>query len=648
MTTERKYRVLCPFGGSGGGALGFLAARVRLLGTTARFECVGSIDFDPVACADFERFTGSRALCTDIEQLTRAELVAFAGVDAPDVVFMSPPCKGSSRLLPAEKAKTEKYQRMNRLALAWTRVMLEAWGNAPPKLLLLENVPGLPHRAGAMLRELRSMLRAAGYKFSQGFHCCGEIGGLAQRRKRFLLVARHAKRCPPILYEPPKRRVRAIGEVLGKLPIPTSPEAARWGELHTMPRLSWRNWKRLALIPAGGDWRDLEGVLAGRARREVFRRHPVADWSAPSDAITGPGGHAVEAVADPRTEEDEDGLRVRSANGGVYGVNGWGEASGTITGGSDNPSRGAFSVADVRVDAAQRGAYGVKGWDETAGTVTGEVCPSNGSASVADARVSDVAMRPSESRHWNKLDVRGWGEPALTVIGKEGPSNGGGSVSDPRVSDLGERKPGAFHNIDRVYGWDETTGTVTSSRAPSSGLPVVTDPRIDDPDFMPARAYDAGWGVLGMDDTARTIAGQVAVGQGAYSVAERRQPAPEVRRMTLDEALALRLDPNKAPPFIPMIVAEDGTWHRPLTLLELAALQSYPMEIEGEPIVFGGTRTQIAEHIGNSVPPDAAEPIGGQMLTVLVHADAESWALSGGGQVWVSPVSDRSDTLGTP
>ncbi len=647
--TERKYRVLCPFGGSGGGALGFLAAQVRLLGVTAAFECIGSIDYDRIACDDFERFTGSRALCVDVEQLTVEELLAFAGAVAPDVVFMSPPCKGSSRLLSAEKAKTEKYQRMNRLALVWTRLMVAAWSKAPPKLVLLENVPGLPSRAKAMLRELRSILRAAGYVFHEGFHDCGEIGGLAQHRKRFLLVARHAKTCPPILYQPPKRRVRAIGEVLGKLPIPTSPEAAQWGELHTMPNLSWRNWKRLALIPAGGDWRDLEGVLAGRARREVFRRHPVADWTKPSDAITGPGGHAVEAIADPR---DPEGLLVAPAHGGVYGVNGWDEAAGAVTGGSDNPSRGAFSVADPRgadvaVQGAQRGAYGVKGWEEPAGTVTGEVCPSNGPASVGDPRVADVAMPPSASRHWNKLDVRGWTDPALTVIGKEGPSNGGASVGDPRVDDLVSRKPGAFHNVDRVYGWDETSGTLSSSRAPSSGLPVVADPRATDPDFVPTQAFDAGYGVLGWTDTARTIAGQPAVGQGAYAVADRRRPAPEVRRFTLDEALSLPLNPDKPPPFVPMIIAEDGTWHRPLTLLELGVLQSYPSIMHGVPVRFGGTRTQVAEHIGNSVPPDAAEPIAGQMLTVLVHADAQSWSMSAGA-VWVSPVSDRSDTLGAP
>jgi site-specific DNA-cytosine methylase len=79
---------------------------------------------------------------------------------------------------------------MNRLALAWTKAMLEAWGDDPPALILLENVPGLPTRAKAMLKELRALLKAHGYVFHASTHDCGEIGGLAQHRDRYLLVAR--------------------------------------------------------------------------------------------------------------------------------------------------------------------------------------------------------------------------------------------------------------------------------------------------------------------------------------------------------------------------------------------------------------------------------------------------------------------------
>lgn len=548
--TEHVYTALFPFGGLGAGARGFLDAQVQLLGRVGRFRCLGGIDFDERACADFEYLTGAPAWCADVLAITPDELRARYGATAPDVVFMSPPCKGSSRLLSAAKAKTEKYQAMNRLAVEWTRRMLEAWPD-PPALVLLENVPGLPTRAGAMLRELRAMLKAAGYVFHASTHDCGEIGGLAQHRTRYLLVARHPRRCPPLLYQPPKRRVRGVGEVLSALPMPATRGASAWGELHTMPRLSWRNWLRLALIPAGGDWRDLEGVLAGRARREVFRRHAIAQWAQPIDAVTGPGGHSVEAVGDPRVE-----LHCRPFPG-AYGVCRFDEPSAAIAGASKIDNR-PVSIADPRVadgTAWNRGAYGVTGWAASSGTVTGGDHPSKGRFAVADPRVE-------------------------------------------------------------------------------ASLPIGT-------------AYDAGYGVLGWGDAARTIAGTAAAGTGAYAVADPRERAfvDEVRVLALDEAMALELDPAKPPPFLPVIVADDDTWHRPLTLLELAALQGLPAHVAGAPLRLSGTRTQIAEHIGNAVPVAAGQAIAERMLVALVEASAESFSLSGGGAVWVRE-EERANALG--
>jgi len=535
---------LFPFCGMGAGALGFLDTSVTLFGHEVRFRSLGGIDFDPVACGDFEYMTGSPAWCTSVEAITPEELRGRYGERAPDVVFMSPPCKGSSRLLSAAKAKSAKYEAMNRLALVWTEKMLAAWSDAPPPLVLLENVPGLPQRAGKMLRELRKLLRAAGYVFHASTHDCGEIGGLAQHRKRYLLVARRPSALPSLLYQPPHRRVRGVGEVLGALPMPATEAARAWGDLHTMPRLSWRNWLRLALIPAGGDWRDLEGVLEGRARREVFRRHAVQPWGAPIPAVTGPGGHSVEAVADPRVEG--------TYHAGVYGVTPWDGTSPTVTGGA-NPSKGRFAVADPR-----------------------------------------VAMPPSEARHTSKLHVLGWDAAARTVIGKEGPANGGASVADIRVT----------------------------------------------------RAYDAGYGVLQWDGPARTIAGTAAAGTGAYAVADGRDRSAldEVVVLTLDEAMALDLDPKKPPPFTPVIVAEDGTWHRPLTLLELAVLQGLPATVDGVPLQLSGTRTQRAEHVGNAVPVGAARAIAERMLVTLAEGALGEFTLaSSSTPVWVD--RERTEAL---
>src|SRR5690554_1025005 len=78
-TTERTYTALFPFGGIGGGALGFAQAHAELLGCRARFEVLGGIDFDAGACADFEYLTEKPSLEADIANMTPDELRAFAG-----------------------------------------------------------------------------------------------------------------------------------------------------------------------------------------------------------------------------------------------------------------------------------------------------------------------------------------------------------------------------------------------------------------------------------------------------------------------------------------------------------------------------------------------------------------------------------------
>lgn len=86
-----------------------------------------------------------------------------------------------------------------------------------------------------------------------------------------------------------------------------------------------------------------------------------------------------------------------------------------------------------------------------------------------------------------------------------------------------------------------------------------------------------------------------------------------------------------------MIIAADGTWHRPLTTLELAALQGFPVLVDGKPLVLAGTsHTRWREAIGNAVPPPAALAIGEQLLRALLIAKLGAFALDSN-PVWVSP-----------
>jgi site-specific DNA-cytosine methylase len=106
---------------------------------------------------------------------------------------------------------------------------------------------------------------------------------------------------------------------------------------------------------------------------------------------------------------------------------------------------------------------------------------------------------------------------------------------------------------------------------------------------------------------------------------ERRRPAAHAR---------------PADKLVAIIRALDGTWHRPFTTLELAALQSLldpedswvPWRLDGE------SDQAWRERIGNAVPSDAAEAIAEVMGETLLLAWAGETFLLSSRPVWVRPL----------
>ena len=370
MTTPT---VLHLFSGSGGGALGFMRAGFRGL---------GGLDFNPAACRDLERLTGESAHNVDIGAMKTPAALSALCPESPDVVFASPPCKGFSGCLPERSAKLDKYQRLNSLAFHGVWLALEAWTRRP-RLVLLENVPRIQSRGRAWLDRIVALLHSYGYAVDTSVHDCGVLGGLAQRRRRFLLVARHMPQVEAFLRVPTEQRVKSIGEVLGELPVPT-PGSVEGGPMHALPRLSALNWVRLALIPAGKDWRAIPDAvrLADRPGRPNGP-YGVESWQSPSHAVLG---HTTArdtwgSVADPRV-----GCRRRE---GGHGVRPWGGQSAAVIG---HPTIDNFpaQVADPRIQyQPHRGSFGVQDWSGAAKTVRGTHNVSNASAAASDPRVAE-------------------------------------------------------------------------------------------------------------------------------------------------------------------------------------------------------------------------------------------------------------------
>ncbi len=403
MTTKIKIHHAHFFCGLGGGAQGFNEGQARVGNLEAEFICIGGIDNDPAAIRDFDLATGCRGTVMDL--FTREQYTSFhghpppfgwreAGPDdvraafnhiRPDIFFTSSPCKGLSGLLNETKSQTPKYQALNELTLRGVWLACETYRDDPIPLFIFENVPRIASRGRHLLDQITAILRHFGYAVAETTHDCGELGGLAQSRKRFLLVARHLEKVPPFLYEPPKRPLRSVGEVLGRMALPGDPAA---GPMHRIPALQWKTWVRLAFVKAGGDWRSLNELRVEDGN--------LADY-----------------------------LIVPEYHHGYLGVTPWDQPSGTVTGRS-SVSNGKFSIADPRFTGHHEySQYGVLPWDDSCGAISGQSAPGGGKFSIADPRVN---WNPSA--HEAKLRLTGWDQSHSTVTGARGPYSGAVSVAE--------------------------------------------------------------------------------------------------------------------------------------------------------------------------------------------------------------------------
>lgn len=611
--------------GLGGGAAGFNRARPRVGNVEAEWVCLGGIDVDPAGLRDFERLAGVPGTLLDL--FTRDQYVRFHGKEPPagwreatpedvrraaqgkrpDAVFISSPCKGASGLLSEKMSLTPKYQALNELTLRCIWLMGEAWADDPVPLIVFENVPRLASRGRHLLDQINSLLGGFGYAVAETTHDCGELGGLAQSRKRFLLVARHVEKVPPFLYEPEKKSLRAVGDILGRMPLPGDIDAA--GPMHRVPSLQWKTWVRLALVRAGSDWRSLNDLAVedGYLRDLIIVPEyqagyvGVHGWNDSMGTIAGRSGptNGAFSVADPRAPANA--LQYQQ-----YGVRRWTDTSGAIIG-VKSPGQGTYSVADPRGQSF--GKYPVTDWDGPSGTVIAASTTGQGAFAVADPR-------PSVAWHKNVFRVVSMDQHAGTVTTGHGPSSGGQAVADPRYSNW---HPGASSRKLNVVPWEGTAGTVTGSQQVASGALSIADPRVLNRTKGDAYLTGGHYGVVGFDQSAGAVSASARHDNGRWSVADPRMPAANDRLTCIIQSL-------------------DGTWHRPFTTLELAALQSL-VDPEEQLILDGLSDSDWRERIGNAVPPAAAEAIAGVMGTTLLLAEQGETFMLSNTPIWVRPVA---------
>ena len=755
LRTYMTFRHGHMFCGLGGGAKGFNRGRANVGNVHARWECAGGIDVDPAAVRDFERLTGARGTVLDL--FDREQYVAFHGKQPPkgwkpagsadilaalgpllDALFLSPPCKGLSGLLSENKSRSAKYQALNRLTVRGVWLALEAYKDNPIPLILLENVPRIASRGRHLLDEITMLLHAYGYKVAETTHDCGELGGLAQSRKRFLMVARHTEKVPSLLYEPYKRPLKAVGDILSRMPPPGDPAA---GPMHRIPALQWKTWVRLAFVEAGSDWRSLKKLAVENGYLRDYGIVPdmgpwpkrwyddvlgVLPYSGTMGTITAKSSPTTGrfAVADPTPGATYSGKysvsrydertgtvlsNSNSAQGAYavadptpgdagfskYAVTPYDSPAGTVISGSTT-GQGAFAVADVVPECdLRRTALGVTVYGEPSYTVTGRGLPYNGKFGVADPNLASEHHKnvfriisynenagtvtsghsPSNGagavadpnchgmRHNNVFRIVRFADPSCAVTAGTGPSSGGQAVSDPNTG------YGCFahHNLFKVTAYDGQIGAVTGAAHITGAAPSVADPNTGWTRQACGHSREGAYGVAPWTAHAAPVTASGSYDNGPNSVAD---PMPGLSRDKGDNYLTagqygvrrydepggavsasachdngyfsvadrdLRL-PDLTSQLVCMIIARDGTWHRPFTTLELAALQSL-IDPEEYLELEGLSDSAWRERIGNAVPPKAAEGIAHVMGEVLLLTRLGETFTMSAQPIWVKPIT---------
>jgi hypothetical protein len=232
----------------------------------------------------------------------------------------------------------------------------------------------------------------------------------------------------------------------------------------------------------------------------------------------------------------------------------------------------------------------------------------SGPFSVADPR--GIGMS-----NYGQYGVRPWSATMGAVTGQTAPGGGPNSVADPRLSDSKTRQ----YNFYRIVEWNKHANTVTGAAHVSGGAPCVADPR-PGMDRGKGDHYLTGghYGVVRYCDPCGAVSAAACHDNGRWSVADMRMPEPS-------ENLAC------------VIRALDGTWHRPFTTYELAALQGF-VDPETGFTLEGESHQSQRERIGNAVPPKAAKGMAwmfGQTLLLAWSGETFHMACT---PIWVRPI----------
>jgi site-specific DNA-cytosine methylase len=449
-----------------------------------------------------------------------------------------------------------------------------------------------------------------------------------------------------------------------------------------------------------------------------WNKYVVVPWDDASKTVTGATrvGSGATSAADPRIHLAlHDSAFHHGPALGRWGILTPLDVANTVTGNA-RVNTGAFSIAvDIPVDLTAPGVwrnrYGVLGLDEQAATVTGNARLHTGRFSIAAKPPAPVDLLPHKDCYDAGYGVLRYDQPSRTVAASADVGCGAYAIATevPPLVPVDLTPEAVKGNPERVarYGvlrQDQPSRTITGQTSVGCGAYAIAT-EVPSPirlELSCSPRADA-YGVQGFQREAATITAHFKVDNSRAAVADPRLVHPEYVVLSYEETKRIVdgevqipfaiVDPEfpteplaiveslESPPFrwvehvtesvtkagkvvrkvkrvretvALVLISADGTWHRPLTTLELAVLQAFPAEHKGKPLDFGvppGARGDVAttrarEVVGNAVPPAVARAMAEQMLLSLtVAAGAAPGLGEPGTPVWVRQVRALEEQL---
>lgn len=265
------------FAGAGGLSLGLAQA-----GLIPVFAC----DSVELACETHRANLDGHVRVADMATLSHHDVLKQTGlcVGEIDVVVGGPPCQGFST-----QRRGSRTDDRNELVLTFARLALQL----RPRLILIENVPGLLGERGRMVREpLFALLESQGFEHDARVLSAADYG-VPQNRRRAIIAAWDPDRTKPFSFPVPTHAESpaTVREALADLPEP--PDDFTEHPLyrnHTRVNMSARNIERIRFVPEGGGRLDIPESHQLDCHRGVTHRHLDVfgrmRWDEPGPTIT--------------------------------------------------------------------------------------------------------------------------------------------------------------------------------------------------------------------------------------------------------------------------------------------------------------------------------------------------------------------------